>query len=61
MAIARALIFLLLVTAGGYFAAYALTSEPRYKRVGWLILKWTIIAGLVFFGVLIVQNLIQGA
>lgn len=59
MAIARALVLLLLLTAGGYFAAYALTSQPRYKRTGWLILKWTILAGLGFFAVLIVQNQIQ--
>lgn len=61
MAISRALIFLLLMSSGVCFALYAFTSEPRYKRLGWLILKWTLLAALGFFAVLIVLNLIQGA
>ncbi len=61
MAIARALIFLLLLASAACFGMFAFTSEPRYKRIGWLILKWTMLAALGFFAVLIVQNLLQAA
>lgn len=61
MAISRALIFLLLMSSVVCFVMYIFTSEPRYKRIGWLILKWTILAALGFFAVLIVLNLVQGA
>lgn len=61
MAFFRALIFLLLIGAAGCFAAYALTRQPHYKRIGTAILKWTLLAALGFFAVLIALNVIQGA
>ncbi|MBE2262290.1 MAG: hypothetical protein IAE92_06085 [Burkholderiaceae bacterium] len=57
MLLIRTLLILLLVAAGVSFACFALTGQPRFKRFGVNILKWTILAALVFFGVLIVQNL----
>ena len=57
MAIARALILLLLLASAGCFAMFAFTSEPRYKRIGWAILKWTLLAAFGFFAVLIVDRL----
>ena len=57
MAIARALVLLLLLTAAGFFAFYAATGEVRYRRFGLVILKWTVIAGLFFFAVLFITRL----
>ncbi|PPE68552.1 hypothetical protein IS481_14090 [Caldimonas thermodepolymerans] len=58
-AVVRLLIFLLLLGAIGCFAAYLVTRERRYFRIGAAIVKWTVIAGLVFFGVLFVERLLQ--
>lgn len=48
----RWLLFLLLMASALSFAFYAGTGQARYRRWGTVILKWVIIAGLVFFGVL---------
>lgn len=58
MAVVRGLVFLLLLVAAVCFALFAATGKPRYKRLGLAILKWTVAAALVFFGVLIVQRLV---
>lgn len=58
MPLVRAVVLLLLVAAGVSFAAYAFTGNPRYKRFGLVILKWTLGAALVFFGALFVQRLL---
>ena len=39
------------------FALYAGTGEPRFRRYGLVTLKWSVIAGLGFFGVLILERL----
>ena len=57
MLIARWLVGLLLVAGLVCFAMYIATSEPRYRRLGILLVKWTVIAGLGFFAVLIVERL----
>jgi hypothetical protein len=54
---ARVLILLLLLSAALSFVLYALTGQPRYKRFGLNILRGTMIAGFVFFAVLIAQHL----
>ena len=38
------------------FAFYAGTGQVKYKRAGLVTLKWTIIAALGFFGVLILER-----
>ena len=58
MQIVRGLIYFLLLTAGVCFALYAATGDQRYKRWGLITLKWTVLAGLGFFGVLIVGRMI---
>ena len=58
MQIVRGLIYFLLLTAGVCFALYAATGDQRYKRWGLVTLKWTVLAGLGFFGVLIVERMI---
>jgi hypothetical protein len=57
MQIVRGLIYFLLLTAGVCFALYVATGDQRYKRWGLITLKWTVLAGLGFFGVLIVERM----
>jgi hypothetical protein len=59
MAVFRAAIFLLLLAAAVLFAMYAYTGEPRYKRTGLVTLKWTLVAALGFFAVLIIDRLVE--
>jgi len=56
MVIFRAAIFLLLFASAGFFVAYALTSQDRYKRVGLKLLIWTLLAAFVFFAILILDR-----
>lgn len=57
MLVFRWAILLLLLAAGVCFAFYAGTGQPRFKRWGLVILKWTVLAGLGFFGVLVLERL----
>ena len=56
MLLFRWLILLLLLGAAASFAFYAGTGQPRFKRWGLLMLKWTLIAAFGFFGVLILER-----
>ena len=52
------LVFGLLLVAGLLcFAMYVGTSQPVWRRRGLLIVKWTVIAALGFFAVLIMERL----
>ena len=57
MLLFRWAMMLLLIAAGGSFAFYVGTGKARFKRFGLLVLKWTILAALGFFGVLILERL----
>lgn len=57
MLIFRWLAMLLLLTAAVSFAFYAATGQPRYKRFGLVILKWTVIAAVFFFAVIFIGRL----
>jgi len=57
MLIFRWLILLLLLGALVSFIFYAGTGQARYKRYGLIILRWTLIAGLGFFVVLILERI----
>ncbi len=57
MLIIRWIVLLLLVAGLVCFAMYLGTGQQRFRRVGILIVKWTVIAGLGFFAVLILQRL----
>jgi hypothetical protein len=57
MLIARLVIGLLLFSAIVCFAFSIATGQRRWRRLGIVILKWTVIAGLGFFGVLILERL----
>lgn len=56
MALVRGLIVALLVVAGLCFALYAGTGQPRYKQLGLVILKWTLVAAFAFFAGLILER-----
>jgi len=58
MLIFRWLVTLLLLMSAVSFAFYVGTGQARYKRVGLVILKWTIIAAFVFFAVLIIDRIV---
>lgn len=53
----RTAIFLLLVSSAICFALYAGTNQERYKRWGLVTLKWTVLTGLGFFAVLILERI----
>lgn len=57
MFLIRWVILLLLIAAGVFFALYLGTGQVRFRHLGLVVLKWTIAAGLVFFGVLILERI----
>lgn len=52
MLLFRWAVMVLLLAAGVSFAFYAGTGDPKFKRWGLVIFKWTVIAALGFFLVL---------
>ena len=56
MLVYRWAILLLLLVAGVSFAFYAGTGQLKYRRFGWIVLKWTLLAALGFFAVLIAER-----
>lgn len=56
MLIFRWAILLLLLVAGVSFAFYAGTGKPKYRRFGWIVLQWTLLAAFGFFAVLIAER-----
>jgi len=59
MLIFRWLIPALFAVAGVLFAAFMLTGNPRYKRLGMRVLLTSLLAAFGFFAVLIAINLTQ--
>jgi hypothetical protein len=57
MLVFRWAILLLLLAAGVSFAFYAGTGQPRFKRFGLVIMKWTLLAAFGFFAVLVFERL----
>ena len=58
MLLFRWLILLLLLVAGVAFAYYATTGDPRFTTFAWLLLKWTVLASLGYFAVLIAERVL---
>lgn len=54
----RVALLLLLLAAGVHFVYYVRTGQERYKTQGLRLLKWAVVAGLGFFGVLILERLL---
>jgi hypothetical protein len=57
MMIFRLVFGLLLVASLLCFAMYVGTRAPVWRARGVLVLKWTLIAAALFFGVLIIERL----
>ena len=57
MLLFRWLILFLLLAAVVSFMFYAGTGQARFKKFGLIILKWTLLAGLGFFAVLILERI----
>jgi hypothetical protein len=57
MLIFRFVIIGLLVGSALSFALYIGTHDRRWMNRGLLILKWTVIAGLAFFAVLLLERI----
>jgi hypothetical protein len=52
-------LFLLLLGAGAVsLAMYVGTGQQRFRVIGILIVKWTVVAALGFFAVLILERLV---
>ena len=49
---------LLLLVAALCFAFYAGTGQARYKQLGFIVLKWTMLSAFVFFAVLIAERVL---
>jgi hypothetical protein len=57
MLVFRWLILLLLAASALCFAMYAGTGQLRWRVNGLRILKWTVVAGLCFFAVLLLERM----
>jgi hypothetical protein len=53
----RALLLLMLIAGAACFAAYAVSGQTRYRHYGMRLVQCTVVAGLLFFAVLIVLRL----
>ena len=52
----RSVVLLMLGAGLICFLVYALSGDLRYRVLGVRIVRWTIFAGLVFFGVLFLER-----
>ena len=57
MLLFRWLVLLMLFGSLASFTLYAGTQDVRFKRYGWLILKWAVLFALGFFAVLILERM----
>ncbi len=57
MLIFRWIVLLLLVAGLLCFAMYIGTGQPKWRMLGIRIVKWTVIAALGFFAVLILERM----
>ncbi len=57
MLIFRWIVLLLMVAGLLCFAMYIGTGQPKWRSMGIRIVKWTVIAGLGFFAVLLLERM----
>lgn len=57
MLVFRWILLIALVAGVLCFAMYAGTGQRRWRDLGLAIVKWTVVAGLGFFAVLILERL----
>ncbi len=58
MLIFRWLLLLLLAAGVLCFAMYIATGQPGWRTLGVRVVKWTVVAALTFFAVLILERLV---
>lgn len=58
MLLFRWLVLLMLLVALVSFGYYAGTGDPRFKRLGWTVLKWALLSAFGFFAVLILERVL---
>ncbi len=58
MLVFRWIVLLLLIAGILCFAMYIGTGQARWRQLGLTIVKWTVVAGLVFFAVLALERLV---
>jgi len=58
MVVMRLVLGLLLLAGLVCFGLAITTREPKWRRVGIVIIRWTVIAGLAAFGVFFIERLI---
>lgn len=58
MLIFRMIMMLLMLGVVASFVFYVATGEVKYRTLGLKIMKWAVLAGLGFFGVLVLERLI---
>ena len=58
MLIFRWTMMLLLLGVVASFVFYIATGEVKYRTLGLKIMKWAVLAGMGFFGVLILERLL---
>jgi hypothetical protein len=58
MLVFRTIVLLLLVSGLLSFAMYIGTGQPRWRALGVVIVKWTLVAGLAFFAVLALERIV---
>jgi hypothetical protein len=56
MLLFRFAIVALLLAAGVSFAFYIGTGQERFKTLGIKLVKWAIMAGLGFFGIMVLER-----
>lgn len=56
MLLFRWLLLLALLSALVCFVFYAGTGQLRFRRYGWVVLKWALLAAFGFFAVLILER-----
>ena len=59
MLIFRWIVLLLLVAGLLCFAMYVGTGQARWRAMGGRIVKWTVVAGLGFFAVLMLETMVK--
>lgn len=57
MLVFRAIVLLLLVAGLLCFAMYIGTGQVAWRRRGFVVVKWTVVAALGFFAVVILERL----
>jgi hypothetical protein len=46
------------MTSGGFFLSFVITGQQRHKQRGLQVLRWTLVAGAVFFAVLTLDRVL---